>query len=197
VGGLVVLARLSGQEPKPVAPEDPVHNELRALRDSVLEAFNKNDLDKLLTYVHKNVVATWQNGEVSRGHQGIRDYYNRMMVGEKRVVDSVQAQVQVDELTILYGKTNGIAFGHMDEDFKLRDGRDFLLPNRWTAAVVKEDGKWLISAFHVSANIFDNPVLHIAIRRTAVWTGLLALLAGVLLGLITVSLVRRMRRRPT
>jgi hypothetical protein len=195
MGCLLTPALLSAQEVKPVPAEDPVHKDLRALRDRVLEAFNKNDLDGLLRNVHENAVMTWQDAEVCRGHKGIRDYYNRMMTGPNRVVESVKATAEVDELTILYGDKNGLAFGRLDEEFKLTNGMDFQLPNRWTANVVKEGDRWLIAGFHVSANVFDNPVQHMIIRRTAWWTGGIALLVGILLGVVGTAFVRRLRGR--
>jgi len=59
---LLAPALALADEVKTVPPEDPAHNELRALRDDVLDAFNKKDLDRLLGHVHPNVVVTWQNG---------------------------------------------------------------------------------------------------------------------------------------
>jgi hypothetical protein len=40
--GLLIAPCVLGQEP---AKEDPVHAELRAMRDSLIEAVNKNDVD--------------------------------------------------------------------------------------------------------------------------------------------------------
>src|SRR5712691_11524375 len=85
------VARLYADEVKPVSAEDPAHQQLRAMRDGVIEAFNKRDLDGLLANVDENAVATWQDGEVCRGHQGIRDYYARKMSGPNRLVESVTA----------------------------------------------------------------------------------------------------------
>ena len=197
---LAVMAIILGncllvQEPKAAPPEDPVHEELRALRDGVLDAFNKSDLERLLTFVHKDAVLTWQNAEVSRGHQGIRDYYQKMMTGPNKVVESVKGTATVDDLTTLYGDKNGVAVGALEQDFKLADGTDLHLSNRWTADVVKEDGKWRISRFHVSANLFDNPVQQIAIKKTAQWTGGIAGLAGLLIGVLGTVIVGRLRQR--
>src|SRR5437764_674206 len=68
-------------EQKKVPPEDPAHKELRALKEQLIEAFNKKDMDALLKHVHPNAVVTWQNAEVSRGHDGIRAYYKKMLEG--------------------------------------------------------------------------------------------------------------------
>jgi ketosteroid isomerase-like protein len=190
-------ALAASQEPaaEPVAPEDPAHQELRNLRDAMVDAFNKQDLDALLAHVAEDAVLTWQDAQVSRGRQGVRDYYQRMMTGDDRIVESVTATVEVDELTRLYGQEGetGLAFGRLDQDFRLTDGRDFHLSNRWTAHVVKNGGGWEVSAFHVSANLFDNPVLDLVMRQIALWAGGGSLAVGLILGLILGRLIFRRR----
>jgi ketosteroid isomerase-like protein len=194
-------APLRGQQARtePAPPEHPAHEQLRALRNELVEAFNHNDLGRLLRRVTSDAVITWQNAEVSRGHKGIRDYYDRMMVGADRVVDRATAQAEVDELTRLYGpeSDSGLAFGRLEQDFQLSNGMSFHLSNRWTAHLVKDGGQWKVSAFHVSANLFDNPVLHAVLRRTAFWTAGIALPVGFLIGLAVAWLLSRRRRVPT
>ena len=170
-------------------PEDPAHNELRALRDGLLDAIAKNDLDRELTFMHPNVVVTWHNAEVSRGHAGMRSYLTRMLSGPARVVASFSAEVNVDELSILYGGDAAISWGSSVEHFKLANGKSFDLPGRWSATLVKENGKWLIANLHASDNLFDNPMLHLA-QRTAYWAGGICLVVGVFIG----ALVARKRK---
>ena len=66
---------------------EATHNEIRAMRDGLMDAVNKGDIEHELTYLTTNVVVTWHNAEVSRGREGVRDYYNRMMNGPNKVVD--------------------------------------------------------------------------------------------------------------
>jgi uncharacterized protein (TIGR02246 family) len=177
--------------------EDPAHKELRELKKQLLDAFNKKDLDALLKHVHPNCVVTWQNGEVSRGHQGIRDYYKKMLEGPDRKVKDVTAKAEVDELTILYPQDTGLAFGTLDQDFTLTDGTTFRLKSRWTAHLVKHEGEWKVSGLHASADIFDNGVLHLAVQKTALWTGIIAGVIGFLVGVLVCWVVSGfLRRKP-
>jgi uncharacterized protein (TIGR02246 family) len=185
----VTLVAAQAQEGKP-PPEDPAHEELRTLRREMVEAVNKNDLDALLSHLDKNVVVTWMDGRVSRGPQGVREYIEKMTKGESRKVDSHSTEAEVDELTHLFGNT-GVATGHSRDRFVLTDGRDFTVDTRWTATVVKSEGKWKVAGFHSSTDVFDNPILHIAVRRTAVWTAIIGGLAGVALGFVAAGLLRR------
>ena len=161
--------------------DEAVHNELRAMRDGLIDAMNKGDIDRELTFMHPNVVVTWHNAEVSRGRDGVRAYLTRMLSGPNKVVSTYSATVDVDELTILYGGGTGISFGSAIEHFKLNDGRMLDLPARWTATLVKDGDKWLIASLHASDNLFDNPLLAIA-KRTAYWAGGVALVVGLIAG---------------
>src|SRR5260221_395215 len=60
------------------AAEDPAHNELRALRTEIIDAITKGDFDRVVLHVHTNVVVTWQNNEVCRGHKGLSEFFHRM-----------------------------------------------------------------------------------------------------------------------
>lgn len=170
---------VAAQAPPP--SDEAVHNELRALRDGLLDAMSKGDIERELTYLHPNVVVTWHNAEVSRGRDGVRTYLNRMLTGPDKVVESYKADVTVDELTILYGGDIGVSFGSGVEHFKMTSGRTFDLPARWSATLVKEGDRWLIANLHVSDNLFDNPLLNMA-KRTAGWVGGIGLALGLIIG---------------
>jgi ketosteroid isomerase-like protein len=171
------------------AKEDPVHGELRTVRDSLIQAVNKNDVEAILSHLHKNVVVTWMDGTVSRHHDGVRSYYDKMMKGDQRIVDSVAISPVVDELSIIYGGgSTAVAFGSSDDDFKLRRGLAFKVHSRWTATLVKEEGKWLITAFHASASLFDNPLLNTA-KQMVYWVGGIAGVGGLLLGALAARLL--------
>jgi hypothetical protein len=174
---------LSAQAPAAPSADDATHDELRALRDGLLDAMSKGDIEKELTYFHPNVAVTWHNAEVSRGHDGVRKYLSRMLEGPDKIVESFKADVNVDELTILYGGDTGISFGSAVEHFKMTSGRTFDLPARWSATLVKENGRWLIASLHASDNLFDNPLLNMA-RRMVWWAAGIALLAGLALGFL-------------
>ena len=167
----------------PPAKDEAVHNELRALRDGLVDAMNKGDIERQLTYLHPNIVVTALNGEVSRGRDGVRAYFLKMTTGPNRVVESFHCEVTVDELTILYGADTGIAFGSAVQSYKLTDGLNLDAKTRWTATLVKEHDHWLVASLHASASLFDNPLLSMA-KRTAYWAGGVSLVVGLILGLI-------------
>jgi len=168
------------------AAEEPAHNELRALRAAIIDAITKGDLDGVLRHVHTNVVVTWQNNEVCRGHQGLRDFFNRT---GKQTFKGYKVPPTPDELTILHGGDTGVSFGQTIARYTLF-GQEHELQSRWTATLVKENGQWLLASYHISMNVLDNPLFNAA-KRGLYWAVAGALLAGLVVGILFGK-----RRRP-
>jgi uncharacterized protein (TIGR02246 family) len=167
-----------------LAAENPNHEQLRVLRDGIIDAMNRKDMESLVSFLHPSVVFTTMNGDVARGREGIRDYYNKMMVGPNRVVDSVTVKFIADELTALYlNDSMGICHGHTQDVYTLKGGQRMDINARWTATMIKEDGKWLVTAIHYSTNMFDNPVLT-AVQKTMMMVGMGCAVVGLLLGMM-------------
>lgn len=167
--------------PELQAAEDPAHNELRLLRTEVIDAISKGDIDTVLKRVHPNVVVTWQNSEVCRGADGLKEFFNRM---GKSTFKGYKVPPTPDELTILHGGATGISFGQVVGHYTLL-GKEFEFKSRWTATLVKEDGRWLLASYHVSLNALDNPLISSA-KKSLIWVslgvGVIGLLVGLLIG---------------
>jgi ketosteroid isomerase-like protein len=181
-----------GAEP---ASENPIHNELRALRDEAVDAFKKKDIDRLLACLHPNVVGVFQNAEVCRGHDDIRAFHKRMSEGDNRTVVSQTTDFVVDDLSTLYGDDTAVSHGTITDHFVLSNGMNFDLVSKWTATIVKENDKWLVASIQASTNMFDNGVMNMALKWNSLKMGGLGLLVGgVLVGAI--ALMRRRAREP-
>ncbi|MBI3299049.1 MAG: nuclear transport factor 2 family protein [Elusimicrobia bacterium] len=163
-----------------------VHDELRAVRDGFAAALNRGDVDAMAEHLHPDVLFTTMNGDTRRGRQAMKDYYNTMMKGPERRVESVHVDMSVDDLTKLYaGGTVGLAWGSSRDSYKLADGSQFQIGGRWSCTLVKESGRWLLANIHYSTSVFDNPVLGAVKKyafRLAAGAGLAGLLAGFWLG---------------
>ncbi len=169
---------------QPTAATDEASKAIDTLREGLVSSFTKGDLGGLLQHLDTNVVVTWQNGEVCQGREAVRAFYDRMMVGEKRVVREIKSAPEV-----LGRQVQGdwaVSWGNLHDHFVLNDGSDLAFNSVFTATIAKRGDRWLVTAFHTSANVFDNPVLGLAARKTALWAGigvgLAGLIAGVLIG---------------
>lgn len=178
--------------------EDPNHAELRDLRDAAIKAVNSGDIDGFLKLAHPNIIFTGLDGRLSRGPEEVRAYFSRMMTGPERIVNSAQFDVNVDALTDIYGsdKTIGISHGTSKDSYNLTSGLKFELNTRWTATLIKENGKWMIGSFHSSADLFDNPLLEKS-KGLLVWSALGSGIAGLVIGLYAAWLLMRKRANGT
>lgn len=76
------------------------------------------------------VVFTAMNAAVGRGKQGIRDYFNRMMVGPDKVVESVKMDFIPDALSVFYGPDVAVSTGSAPAHYVLTNGMDFEIDRR-------------------------------------------------------------------
>jgi uncharacterized protein (TIGR02246 family) len=186
-----VLGMSAVHAQQPAADADARHLELRKLKTTMEEALNKRDLDALIANVDEHVVFTTMNDDVALGKEGVRQYFKKMMEGPDRVVDSVTTEFVPDGPSFFHGDDEAVAYGSTNDHYVLKNGQKFDIHARWTATLNRKDGHWLVSAFHYSANMFDNPILR-AQRRYLILIGAGAAVALALLGF----LLGRRRSRP-
>jgi len=180
---VATLPRSQGSTGAAVMPPGPtdeqLHQELRDLKAAMEAALNGRDIDALLTHVDERVVFTTMNGDVVTGHAGVRAYFDKMMNGPGKIVESIQASFLPDTLSILHGGNVAVSWGRTADHYELASGQRLAIEARWSATMVRRDGRWLIANFHYSTNMFDNPVLA-AQRKLLIGAGVIgALLLGV------------------
>ncbi|MCB1044674.1 MAG: nuclear transport factor 2 family protein [Acidobacteria bacterium] len=139
--------------------EDEVHEALRALKRTMAQALNDRDLDTLAQHVTDDVVFTTMNSDVCKGAEEIKAYFHKMLSGPNAIVKDLKVSFEADALTRLYSETTGMAYGYSKDSYVLNNGETFEIQGRWTCVIVKQGDEWKISAFHYSANIFNNPIL--------------------------------------
>jgi ketosteroid isomerase-like protein len=172
----------SGQDvtSKAVAPQ--LEQELATVREDLRKAFNNGDLELLLSYCHPQVIATWPNGDVAVGHDGVRKIIDTLVRSERRPFDSYQVDPTVENRVVLNDGQLVVSRGKFNDEYTVR-GQHVRLGSLWTATLIKTDGRWQITSFHLSANAFDNPV--ISLRRTLerAVAGAIGVGAGLIAGL--------------
>ncbi|MEP6732306.1 MAG: nuclear transport factor 2 family protein [bacterium] len=174
------------------AEERATHQELIALRIGMQNAFNKmgasgkaEDMQALLEYVHPDMILTAMNGQSVRGKEGLMDYFNRMMVKEGHTVASLHHDFSADHLSILLRPDVATNRGTSRGSYVFTDGSQFTIDTRWTATMVKDQGRWKLAAFQFGPSIFENPVVDAYkawIYKAAAIAGVVALLLGVFIG---------------
>lgn len=170
-------------------PIDPaVDKAITHLREGLVDSFNHGDIDKLLTFLDTNAVVTWQNGEVCPGAAAVKAYYVRMMKGDHPVVSKVTSNPKV--LGRLYQGDWAVSWGELNDTFVLTDGRELPLNSKFTATIARRGDQWLVAAFHVSVNAFDNPITAVAVKKVLIIAGIAGLVAGLLAGMVLMRLLR-------
>ena len=171
------------------AQDEAVHDEIRAMRDRAIAAFEARDVAALFAELDDRIIFTAMNNETVTGKEALTAYYAKMMDGSAGLVSDLQVEFQTDALaTLLAGNQAAVATGTVVSAFKMRAGLEFSVPLGWTATLSRDSGAWKIVALHFSANIFDNPIDSAV--RSYLWLMLAAALA---VGLVVGFVLRRRR----
>ncbi len=186
---LMLQASLAYSQTTTAVTTDDPQAAIAALRTELVDSFNKADLPRLLSHLDEDVVVTWQNGEVSRGPQQVQVYHNKMMTGPDRRVQTVHCDPKVTDRH-LYGDS-AVSWGNMNDEFIMTDGTALKLDSRFTATIAKRGDVWKVTSFHLSGNLFDNEILHYAVKRTAIWTAMIAGAVGLLIGFVVAKMMKR------
>jgi ketosteroid isomerase-like protein len=192
---LTTTTALRAQTTKPVTDADAL-SAINSLRTELVDAFNKGDVDRLISHLDPDIVITWQNGEVSRGPDGVKAYYNKMMTGPDRKVQKLSSEPAVDDRHI-YGDW-AVSWGNLHDEYTLNDGTSFKFDSRFTATIAKRGAEWKVVAFHASVNAFDNPILKLAAKKVGMMAGVGAGVIGLLIGFIAAKATgKRPATKPT
>ncbi len=157
-----------------------IHQELRGILTTVVNAINSGNYDAMLPVISDNIRATTITQEIISNRQDASEYFKKWF-GPGGFLKKLEMSLNADALTELSAdKTWGVVRGSGMEKYTLADGRRYDMPTRWTATVAREsDGRWRLRAIHFGTNFLDNPILDEAKRKAKQYT-----VAGVVGGLV-------------
>jgi ketosteroid isomerase-like protein len=160
---------------------------LDRLRAALKDAYSRGDVETMTRYLHPDVVIIFPDGRVLKGRDALRGYYEQMLKGPNRRVESYTADPTVESRTV--HNDVGLSYGYMNDQYVLTDGKSFGLNSRFTVTLFKtpdgpsETDGWMIRSFHSSADAFDNPILIMVAKRVSLMAGIGGLVVGLLSGL--------------
>ena len=153
---------------------------LRAALAEVTAAVNRKDWSALDRWVDPNVVITMIDQSALHGREDLQGYIEAKLGRFSSILADLQVEPVPDAPAVFYGDT-AIATLTSADRFIFRNGKEFLVQNKYTATLVKQDGAWKLVALHGGTNAFNNPISYQAQNLMA--GGIAAAgVGGVLLG---------------
>jgi ketosteroid isomerase-like protein len=159
--------------PLPMTAQDDLHSAdrqaLLKILSAVEAAINAQDIEGIVAQMSPDCTVTWWNAEISRGHDEIRAYYQRMVKGEGRIISkyTTQAKLGAHARFVGSGADVALADGSMEDEFFPIIRGPFKLNSRWSATAAKVGGEWKIVNLHLSSNVFTNTLISELTR--AIW----------------------------
>ena len=184
---LFVLAASTLLQASAIAdPADPRAADRQALIKVFQEieaGINDQNIDRMVAQMTPDATVTWLNGEVSRGHDEIRAYYQRMVKGPDRILNKYTTAAKLGAHARFFGDV-AVADGTMQDAFFPVARKPFTLSSNWTSTSAKINGEWKVVSLHLSANVFNNNLLDEAKSAAK-----LAAAGGALGGLVLAGLI--------
>ena len=180
-------AAILAAEPVTQTAPDSSTAGLDRLRAALKDAYSRGDVETMTRYLHPDVVIIFPDGRVLKGRDALRAYYEQMLKGPDRRVESYTADPVIESRTV--HNDVGLSYGYMNDQYVLTDGKSFGLNSRFTVTLFKtpdgpsETDGWMIRSFHSSADTFDNPILTMVAKRVFLMAGIGGLVVGLLAGL--------------
>ncbi|MBK5142952.1 nuclear transport factor 2 family protein [Budviciaceae bacterium BWR-B9] len=171
-----------------------IHDELRQALQTVTDAINSGEYEKMLPVLSKDIKATPITQEFIDGQQQVVPYFQKWF-GPERFLKKLNITFVPEVVTELSpDKTWGVVYGTGIEKYSLSDGRTYDFHTRWTATLAVEDGRWKIKAIHIGTDFMDNPLLNEA-RDTIMKSAIGGVVGGILLGVLFGFFVFRKKKR--
>ena len=173
--------------PLPMPAQSDLHAEdrqaLLKILGEVEKAINQQDIEGILAQMRPDCTVIWWNAEVSRGHDEIRAYYQRMVKDPGRIISKYTTEAKLGDHAHFLGSGGDVAVaeGSMEDEFFPIIRGPFRLSSRWSATAAKSGGEWKIASLHLSSNVFTNPLIS-ELTRMLWYAGAGGLLAGGLVG---------------
>ncbi len=168
------------------------HEELRGILRGVESAINAEKYSDLAPFFHEHLRVTRVNQQLITTPAGLEPYFKEW-IGPDQYVKKLVMKLTADDLTEFYGTGDnrfGVVRGSGTEDYALKDGRHLDMKTRWTATVVRDQGKWKILSLHIGANFYDNPIVS-QFQKANTTYGLGGLALGLVLGVGATLVLRR------
>jgi len=170
------------------------HAALRALRDKVASAIDKQDVKALGACFTKDFAFTAVNQTTLTNQEQVQAFYDRMFRSSEALVTSLKTEPKADILTRFIDTNTGVCYGSSRDTYTMKSGQVVGMDVRWSATVVKDNGDWKVAIAHVGTDFLDNPVLN-GVKGLVLKVGIGAGLGGLLLGFVLARAL--FRRKPT
>jgi ketosteroid isomerase-like protein len=165
------------------------HEELRALLKSARDAVNAKNFEALKPIFHEKFSITTVDQKVFTNFDDFKKEFATLFTGDKAPLKSITFNPEADALTEFVGDNIGLSHGSSKDTYVFSDGDTREMTSRWTATVIKDNGKWKILNLHIGTNLLDNPVTEAA-KSYLYKVGIGAGIGGLLLGFVLAWVIR-------
>ena len=133
------------------------HQEMRQLLADVTQAINTEDIDHIRNFFAKDYIYVGADQSTVTNRTEFLAYYDKLLGGKNALLKSLNFQPKALMKTKFIQDNVGIVYGESDDTYVLANGHTTKVKSKWSATLLKEDGKWKVATLHNGVNFYDNP----------------------------------------
>ncbi len=185
---ILAAPALSAQD----ADREADHQALRKLREDMVAAFNRLDMQAFRATFGESFAFTGADQQIAASLEDLQAYHSKWFEGDDALLEKIELTAEADVMTQFTGDDTGFAYGTAQSRYHLTAGTTVDIPARWTATMQKIDGEWKVITAHVGVDVLDNPVMAASV---GFWKACAAggVVGGFVLGLL-LGMIRGRRR---
>ena len=159
------------------------HEEMRQLLADVTHAINTEDIEHIRNFFAKDYIYVGADQSAVTNREEFMAYYDKLLGGKNALLKSLNFQPKAFMKTKFIQENVGIVYGESDDTYVLANGHTAKVKSKWSATLLKEDGKWKVATLHNGVNFYDNPeITHFINFWKMIASG--ALVVGLVLGFV-------------
>ena len=163
--------------------EEKDHQDIRHLLVDVTQAINTEDIKNIGSFFAKDYIYVGADQSAVTNHEEFVAYYDQLLGGKNALLKSLNFQPKALMKTKFIQDNVGIVYGESNDTYVLAGGHKTQVQSKWSATLLKEDGKWKVASLHNGVNFYDNPEITNFINFWKM-AALGALVFGIALGFI-------------
>ena len=118
------------------------------------------DIDALAKHMDEYFIFTGIDQSVMTTKSELEKMRIELFEAADAPLEKMVVQAEATSKTTFINEKVVIVHGTSDTTYTLAAGEVVMIPNKWTATVVKhDDGSWRMATFHSGVNALDNPIL--------------------------------------
>ncbi|NRA36752.1 MAG: hypothetical protein HRU15_01315 [Planctomycetes bacterium] len=132
---------------------------LQEVMKGVSKAFNERNVADLVSFFGAEFQMILADQSVYEDKAGLDSMVQQWFTAPDAPLTDLQFKPAADKESVFYNDNLVLSLGSSEDTYILKNGESVVMNSRWSATLIKKEGKWKIINLHTGINVTDNAML--------------------------------------